>query len=223
VAAPPGAAGRSATVTVLTDWTGRAEMAEREAPSELDELFELVERMQVPEGFKVEIIEGVIHVSPQRPRHWDIIRRIVQAFEDAYGMDVPVMSDVRIDFPGKDHGNGLCPDVALPTLTREVEELDNGGIRFEDVEFVAEVISKGTAGHDYMEKKRAYALGGVGVYLIVDPYTATCHLHTDPTDGKYQQEVSFDFGEEIDLRAHGLDVVLPTERFIRARHQPRQS
>ena len=72
----------------------------------LDDWFESLERMPVPEGYKVEIVEGTVFMSPQRSMHWEIIRRIVRALEDTFGMHVKVFSDVRIDFPG--HLNGFC-------------------------------------------------------------------------------------------------------------------
>ncbi|WP_348771317.1 Uma2 family endonuclease [Streptomyces sp. RKND-216] len=76
----------------------------------LHELFELLERMPVPEGYKAEVVEGTVHMSPQRDAHWETIRRIVRALEDRCGMDARVKSDVRIDFP--DSSNGFAPDVA---------------------------------------------------------------------------------------------------------------
>lgn len=38
----------------------------------------------------------------------------------------------------------------------------------------------------YGPKKDAFAAAGVPVYLIVDPYTGTWHLHTLPKDGEYR-------------------------------------
>ena len=77
----------------------------------LDEWFERLERMPVPEGFRVEIVGGNVHVTPQRNTHRQIIRQILWAVEDRFGRNAKVFSDVRIDFPG--HENGFCPDVAL--------------------------------------------------------------------------------------------------------------
>lgn len=56
--------------------TDRIEMAEENDERILDELFESLERMPTPEGFKVEIVEGAIHMSPQRDTHWEIIAGI---------------------------------------------------------------------------------------------------------------------------------------------------
>jgi hypothetical protein len=59
-------------MTVLED---RIAMADADANTQrLDEWFERLERMPVPEGFRVEIVEGSVFVTPQRDTHWEIIR-----------------------------------------------------------------------------------------------------------------------------------------------------
>jgi Uma2 family endonuclease len=193
--------------------TDRIEMADSSDNEQtLDSLFETLERMPVPEGYRVEIVEGNVYMVPQRDAHWQIIRRIVRALEDAFGMDeVLVASDERIDFPGD--LNGLCPDVAK---MREGAELDSKRLwRYEDVEFVAEVISKGTAANDYGSKKTAYATAEVPVYLIVDPYQRKCHAYTQPKDGDYITETSTSFGGEVDLSDTPAGIVLDTGKFPR--------
>ncbi|MDT0379850.1 Uma2 family endonuclease [Streptomyces sp. DSM 42041] len=180
----------------------------------LDELFELLERMPVPEGYKAEIVEGTVHMSPQRDAHWEIIRRIVRALEDRFGMDAKVKSDVRIDFP--DSSNGFAPDVAKLRDSAGKGHTDGRrGWLHEDVEFIAEVISRGTAANDYGPKQQAYAAAAVPVYLIVDPYTATCHLFTHPKDGEYQSRLTAKFGEVLDLSGTVVDLELPTADFPR--------
>ncbi|KAB1147263.1 Uma2 family endonuclease [Streptomyces luteolifulvus] len=177
----------------------------------LDEWFERLERMPVPEGFRVEIVGGNIYMTPQRDTHWEIIRRIVRVVEDRFGMDVKVLSDVRIDFPG--HENGFCPDVAM--LSASAAKDDEGRWRHEDVEFVAEVISRGTAANDYGPKRTAYALAEVPVYLIVDPYQGECRLHVHPRDGAYAIETKISFGEAVDLTDTVLGLTLKTHEFPR--------
>ncbi|RZU15028.1 Uma2 family endonuclease [Streptomyces sp. BK239] len=177
----------------------------------LDEWFERLEQMPVPEGFRVEIVGGTVHMTPQRDTHWLIIRRIVRAVEDKFGMEVKVFSDVRIDFPG--HENGFCPDVAL--LSASAVKDDEGRWRHDDVEFVAEVISKGTAANDYGPKKTAYAVAEVPVYLVADPYQGKCHLYTQPKDGEYLSELSVVFGTDVDMTATPLGLTLKTDEFPR--------
>ncbi len=189
--------------------TDRIEMADSDGPS-LDELFERLEHMPVPEGYKVEIVEGAVYMSPQRRAHYRITRGIVRALEDRWGMDAEVMSDVRIDFG---ENNGLAPDVAK--FSDDAEEDERGRWRYQDVEFVAEVISKGTGHNDYGPKKTAYATAAVPVYLVVDPYTGTCHVFTQPKEGVYLSEHTTTFGVPIDLTGTVVDVTIPTDKFPR--------
>ncbi|MGW1889971.1 hypothetical protein ACWCP6_06830 [Streptomyces sp. NPDC002004] len=66
-------------MTVLED---RIEMAENDAADPLDAWFERLEKMPVPEGYKVEIVGGSVFMTPQRDAHWEIIRWIVRAPEE---------------------------------------------------------------------------------------------------------------------------------------------
>ncbi|MEU9960734.1 Uma2 family endonuclease [Streptomyces sp. NPDC050982] len=194
-------------MTVLED---RIEMAEIGGELTLDAMFEWLEKMPVPEGYKVEIVGGNIFMSPQRHTHWRIIFKILKQLGARYP-DECLASDVRIDFPG--HLNGFAADVAA--LAEGFEPDEKGRLRYQDVEFVAEVISKGTARKDYEPKKAAYAAAEVPVYLIVDPYTGRWHLHTQPKDGEYQGRTSFGFGDEVDLTGTPVDLVLKTDEFPR--------
>ncbi|MFE1985415.1 MULTISPECIES: Uma2 family endonuclease [Streptomyces] len=194
-------------MTVLED---RIEMADANT-KRLDEWFQRLERMPVPEGFRVEIVGGTVHMTPQRDTHWEIIRRIVRSVEDRFGMDVKVFSDVRIDFPGRE--NGFCPDVAK--LSDSAKKDDEGRWHYKNVEFIAEVISQSTASNDYGPKKTAYALAEVPVYLIADPYQGRCHLFTQPKDGEYVSELSVTFGVDIDLTTTPVGLTLKTDEFPR--------
>ncbi|MDQ1027246.1 Uma2 family endonuclease [Streptomyces umbrinus] len=194
-------------MTVLED---RIEMADTNV-DRLDQWFARLERMPVPEGIKVEIVGGNVFMTPQRSVHWHVIRRIIRALEDRFGMDVEALSDVRIDFPG--HENGFCPDVVK--MRDGATDGTEGRWRHEDVEFVAEVISRGTAQNDYGPKKDAYAAAEVPIYLIADPYQGKCHLFTQPKDGEYISELSLAFGADVDMTGTVLDLTLKTDEFPR--------
>nr|WP_246594147.1 Uma2 family endonuclease [Streptomyces auratus] len=176
--------------------------------SELDDLFE---QMHIPEGYKLEIVGGTVFMAPQRDVHWQTIRRIVRALEDRFGLDAPVTSDVRIDFPGE--LNGFAPDVAK--LADGAEKNEFGRWRYQDVEFVAEVISKGTAANDYGPKKTAYALAEVPVYMIADPYLGRCRIFTDPQDGDYKIDITIAYGTPVDLTHTVVGITFSTEEFPR--------
>ncbi|MFI1018122.1 Uma2 family endonuclease [Streptomyces sp. NPDC020965] len=193
-------------MTVLDD---RIEMAGNSDADLLDMMFDQLK--PTPEGFKTEIVKGTYFVSPQRDTHWEIIRRVVRALEDRFGMGVQVKSDVRIDFPGG--LNGFAPDVAK--LSDDAVKDDSGRWRYADVEFIAEVISESTSVNDYGPKKDAYAAAEVPVYLIIDPYTGQWHLHTDPLDGAYTVTTVRKFGDPIDLTRTPVGLTLTTDDFPR--------
>ncbi|MGJ5827074.1 Uma2 family endonuclease [Streptomyces ossamyceticus] len=194
-------------MTVLDD---RIEMAEHDGELTLDTMFEWLEQMPVPEGFKVEIVEGAIFMSPQRDTHWEIILDIIEQLRTAYPRR-RLKSDVRIDYPG--HLNGFSTDVTL--VSRDAVQDSKGQWSCEDVEFVAEVISKGTAANDYGPKKTAYATAEVPVYLIADPYQGKCHLYRNPKQGEYVIETTIPFGYELDLTDTVVGLTLKTDEFPR--------
>ncbi|MGH3311649.1 MAG: Uma2 family endonuclease [Streptomyces sp.] len=176
----------------------------------LDDLFERLERMPVPEGYKTEIVEGTVTMSPQRDTHWEIILEIVEQLRTRYARN-RIKSDVRFDFPG--HLNGFAPDVVA--LGENAQKDAQGRWQHEDVECVAEVLSEGTARNDYGKKKQVYALAEIPVFLIADPYAGECHLYTNPKDGGYKSELTVAFGESIDLTGTVVGLHLETKDFPR--------
>jgi Uma2 family endonuclease len=194
-------------MTVLED---RIAMAESDNTSTLDEMFERLETMPVPEGYKVEIVEGTVFMSPQRDTHWEIIADIYEQLRTKYPRK-RVKSDVRIDYPG--HLNGFATDVTV--MTEGAAKTEDGRWRYEDVEFVAEVISKGTAVNDYGPKKSAYAKAEVPVYLVADPYQRRCHIYTHPKGDDYATETKVDFGDDVDLTETVVGLTLKTDEFPR--------
>ncbi|MFD7711788.1 Uma2 family endonuclease [Streptomyces sp. NPDC059786] len=194
-------------MTVLDD---RTEMADDMGELTLDVMFESLEKMPIPEGTKVEIVGGNIFMSPQRHTHWQIIFDVLEQLRVSYSR-AQLASDVRIDFPGR--LNGFACDVAA--VADGAVKDDKGRWRHQDVEFVAEVISKDTAANDYGPKKTAYATAEVPVYLIADPYQGRCHLFTQPKDGEYMTETTVVFGTDIDLTTTCVALTLTTADFPR--------
>ncbi|MEV0475267.1 Uma2 family endonuclease [Streptomyces prunicolor] len=176
----------------------------------LDALFERLEGMAVPEGYKVEIVEGTVTMSPQEDTHWEIILDFVEQLRTKYPRQ-RVKSDVRIDYPG--HLNGFATDVTA--MAEGAEKTESGRWRYQDVEFVAEVISKGTAANDYGPKKAAYALAEVPVYVIADPYQGRCHIYTHPKGDDYTTETKVAFGDDLDLTDTVVGLTLTTADFPR--------
>jgi Uma2 family endonuclease len=187
--------------------TDRIEMAESDELS-LDELFDRLERMPVPEGYKVEIVGGAIFMAPQRKAHWDIITAVFEQLRAHYAR-TRLTSDVLYHFPGEQ--NGFCPDLAA--LKEDAEPDDKGAYSCRDIEFVLEVISRPTAHNDYGPKKAVYAETEVPVYLVADPYTRRCHLFTRPKGGEYLSQTTVQFGLPVDMSHTLVGLTIRTDEF----------
>ncbi|WP_405599153.1 Uma2 family endonuclease [Streptomyces sp. NBC_01410] len=185
----------------------RITMADNINEQILDEMFE---QMSVPEGYKAEIVEGAIYMSPQRDTHWEIILDMIEQLRSKYPRK-RLKSDVRIDYPG--YLNGFATDVTL--LAEGAVKTVSGKWRYEDVQFVAEVISKSTGANDYGPKLAAYATAEVPVYLIADPYQGRCHVYSQPKGGEYASETTVAFGTDVDLTHTPLGLTLSTDEFPR--------
>jgi Uma2 family endonuclease len=200
-------------MTVLEDRIEMAESDEHSASDDgptLDALFQWLEESPIPEGYKTEIVGGNIFMSPQRATHWHITLKVIDQLRAKYPVE-RLLSDVRIDYPG--HLNGFPSDV---TLVADGADMDDKAIwRHQDVEFVAEVISKSTGANDYGPKKTAYAEAEVPVYLIVDPYQGRCLVCTHPKGGEYTTETKVPFGDEVDLTGTVVGLILKTAGFPR--------
>lgn len=197
-------------MTVLEDRIEMADIADNGNELTLDTMFEWLEKSPIPDGYRVEIVGGNIFMSPQRDTHWEIIAAIYDQLRTKYPRK-RVKSDVRIDYPG--NLNGFSSDVTL--MTEGAEKNDKGLWRCQDVEFVAEVISKKTAANDYGPKKTAYAEAEVPVYLIADPYQGRCFLYTHPKNGEYATETKLSFGDDVDLSDTVVGLTLKTDEFPR--------
>jgi Uma2 family endonuclease len=161
----------------------------------LDEMFELIESMHVPAGYRAEIIEGEIVMNPQRATHSTIIRMLTRDLEAARGQTAPILWDVRVDFPGT--LNGFVPDVSL--ATQDAKATPNGGYEYKDIEFVAEVVSHSSRRDDYGIKLQTYAATKIPVYLLADPKLGYVHVHSAPRGDVYTDVDTYAFGQAFTL------------------------
>ncbi|MCQ4045562.1 Uma2 family endonuclease [Streptantibioticus rubrisoli] len=174
----------------------------------LDNLFEWLGRA-VPKGYKADIVEGCICMSRWRSGQRAITVGLRKQLQVKHSMRRRPRH-MRIDFPGS--MNGFAPDVAV---LRKGARRSKGRWRYQDVEFVAEVVCKATEYRVFGPKKHAYATAGVPVYLIADPRNGECHVFTRPEDGAYRRRLTAAFGVPIDLTDTVVGLTLTTNEFPR--------
>jgi Uma2 family endonuclease len=157
--------------------------------------------LDTPEGFRAELIEGEIVVTPPPDGdHEDYIELIV---EQVYGR-----SRTRMQFSGnkglKLQSGGGCPrDHLIPdgTFAPRERRLYRGADSWmpcDGVAMVLEVTStKPTT--DREAKRRCYARGGIPLYLLVDREASSITLFSDPENDDYRQHCTRPLGKPIAL------------------------
>ncbi|MGW6687646.1 Uma2 family endonuclease [Streptomyces sp. NPDC054961] len=189
---------------------------EHQPPSgdDWDSVVRLWEEMGVPEGCKVEIIEGIITVAPPLVNNHNLIavsvqRRLYKAIPD----DWEVFQTLNLAVPSR---SGLyIPDLAVVPRA-EVTKGENF-VPAAAAELVVEITSRSNAVNDRVGKLKGYAAAGVPLYLLIDPHATgspTIHLYGEPCDGKYRVLSAAKFGEALHLPAP-FDLTLDTFAFPR--------
>ncbi|MFD4971843.1 Uma2 family endonuclease [Streptomyces sp. NPDC058424] len=177
-----------------------------------DDLVRFWEEMEWPEGSKVEIIEGIITVSPAPAyRHNVIAARIQRRLYSVIPEDWEIFQTLAIAVPSR--LGMLIPDLVVAPV-REDTEADTH-IPAALAELVVEVTSKSNARHDRISKPAAYATAGIPLYLLVDrwaPDGPTATLYGEPKGDVYRPLSSVKFGEALKLPAP-FDLVIDTAAF----------
>jgi Uma2 family endonuclease len=157
--------------------------------------------LETPEGFRAELIEGEIVVTPPPDGdHEDYINQIVK--------QVIRRSRNDMDFSGnkglKLQSGGGCPkDHVIPDGTFAPAELRlyrgaGSWMPCDGVAMVLEVTSTKPQ-TDREAKRRCYARGGVPLYLLVDREASSVTLFSDPENADYRQHCTLPFGKPVAL------------------------
>lgn len=170
---------------------------EPEAPD--DSTLEYFLSFDTPEGYRAELIDGEIVVTPPpNGNHEHCISEIVE--------QVFASSATRMRFAG--HKGLIVPAVTgqgrlVPDITFAPRDLD----LFRDapswmlprgVAMVVEVTSS-SPDHDRNGKRHGYAAGKVPLYLLVDRQRGHATLFSDPVGNDYTTQTQVPFGGSIKL------------------------
>ncbi|MEU5580083.1 Uma2 family endonuclease [Streptomyces huasconensis] len=172
-----------------------------------DDLVRLWEEMEWPEGSKVEIIEGVITVSPAPANQHNLIaarlqRKLLSAIPD----DWNVFQTQAVSVPSR--LAMLIPDLVV--APEAVVEGPGTCIPAAAAELVVEVTSPSNARHDRVSKPAAYAAAGIPLYLLIDrwaPGGPTITLYGEPAGDVHRVLQACKFGDTVRLpEPFGLDL-----------------
>ncbi|MGQ4402011.1 Uma2 family endonuclease [Streptomyces hayashii] len=177
-----------------------------------DDLVRFWEETDWPEGSKVEIIEGIVTVSPAPAYRHNVIaeriqRRLYSVVPEAWG----IFQTLALAVPSR--LGMLIPDLVVAPVQEHTEA--DTHIPAALAELVVEVTSKSNARHDRISKPAAYASAGIPFYLLVDrwaPEGASATLYGEPKGDVYRLLSTAKFGEALKLPAP-FDVVIDTAEF----------
>ncbi|MEU6239754.1 Uma2 family endonuclease [Streptomyces sp. NPDC047024] len=177
-----------------------------------DDLVRFWEDMDWPEGSKVEIIEGIITVSPSPAyRHNVIAARIQRRLYSVIPEDWEIFQTLSVAVPSR--LGMFIPDLVV-TPVQDRPEADSH-IPAALAELVVEVTSKSNARHDRVSKPAAYATAGIPLYLLVDrwaPGGPTVTLYGEPKGDVYRVLSAVKFGDTIKL-PDPFDLAIDTSEF----------
>jgi Uma2 family endonuclease len=154
----------------------------------------ILDGIEVPEGFRVELINGNVIVSPSgKPLHWKVQQDLLRQFSLHSGWEVAVEQTIR----HPEYGDEPQPDFFALSADTPVDL--EGSYPADKIALVAEVLSRSTRGTDLIDKVDLYGRFGIPFYLIVDQFKRVCTLHCFLEHGVYNDAITFEFGRKIPL------------------------
>jgi hypothetical protein len=170
------------------------------AGDDWDEVVWVWRRTEAPRGCTVEIIDGVVTVTPlSAVAHHGVAERVQRRLYGAVPQDWGIYQRLILAAPSR---LGLyAPDLAI--VPEEV--LCTAGdslVPVCEARLVAEVTSKVTATRDRTHKLAGYAAAGAPLYLLIDslaPGGPTVTLHSDPVGATYRVVREVPFGTPVRL------------------------
>ncbi|MFB7376845.1 Uma2 family endonuclease [Kitasatospora purpeofusca] len=176
-----------------------------------DRMTGIFENLEVPEGFKAELIRGeIVMMAGPEMAHNLIVESLVDQIPRARWHRLQTQ-DVAFPVDASE------PQPDLVVIERGAADGPGRLIPAPAVTLVVEVVSKTSVLRDYRTKRELYAEGGIPVYLIVDPIKGLCVLLTEPTRAAasglpdYVAERTTKFGEPVPVDL--LGITLDTTEF----------
>ncbi|MFE0470586.1 Uma2 family endonuclease [Streptomyces sp. NPDC058947] len=169
--------------------------------SQEDVLLEGFLALDTPEGFRAELIEGEIVVTPPPDGdHEDYIGLIVNQVIRRSRTDMQFSGNKGL----KLRRGGACPkDHVIPDGTFAPMDLRlyrgaDSWMPCDGVAMVVEVTSTKPQA-DREAKRRCYARAGIPLYLLVDRETAQVTVFSEPKDDDYREHCARPFGKPVTL------------------------
>ncbi|MGP4001242.1 Uma2 family endonuclease [Streptomyces sp. 8N706] len=159
--------------------------------------------LETPEGFRAELIEGEIVVTPPPAGvHESTISRIIRQVGRgaAEEMDVSGNKGLRVPRGGLGPKNHVTPDLTFAIAERALFDDAESWMDCDGVAMVVGVTSDGPD-RDRGPKRHCYARGAIPLYLLVDRENSSVTLFSEPEGDDYRQMCTVPYGKDLELPA----------------------
>ncbi|MEV6589440.1 Uma2 family endonuclease [Streptomyces acidicola] len=157
--------------------------------------------LDTPEGFRAELIEGEIVVTPPPDgEHEHYISRTARQVirRSQADMDFSGNKGLKLKSGEACPKNHVIPDITFAPLKLDLFRSAGAWMPCDGVAMVLEVTSTKPKA-DREAKRRCYARGGIPLYLLVDREASSVTLFSDPEKDDYRQHCTLPFGKPITL------------------------
>ncbi|MES5821502.1 Uma2 family endonuclease [Streptomyces sp. RG80] len=157
--------------------------------------------LEAPEGFRAELIEGEIVVTPPPDGdHEHYISRIAKQVlrQPRTDMDFSGNKGLKLEKADGCPNDHVIPDGTFAPAQRDLYRGADPWMPCDGVAMVLEVTSTKPR-NDRETKRRCYARGGVPLYLLVDRDVSQVTLFSDPEGDDYRKLGSVAFGKPLAL------------------------
>ncbi|MFC9290927.1 Uma2 family endonuclease [Streptomyces sp. NPDC057052] len=157
--------------------------------------------LDTPEGFRAELVEGEIVVTPPPDGDHEkytsrIVRQVIR--RSRTDMDFSGNKGLKLRSGGVCPKNHVVPDATFAPLDLDVFGSAGPWMPCDGIAMMLEVTStKPTA--DREAKRRCYARAGIPHYLLVDRDTSQVTIFGDPRRDDYREHTTLPFGKSLTL------------------------
>lgn len=170
-----------------------------DGPPDFEALCRTLLSMEVPDGYRAEIIRGSIVMSPWSRGFYLPVMRSLRAQLEAHCPtgDIVDTSPFLFTFPGL--GGAFGPDVYV--AGQDAFRTERRYIDGEALTLVAELTSPSTRSAGWDDKVRVYGEAGVPFYLLLDMEEESATVFWSPSSKGYTSRTTVPFGKPLRLPA----------------------
>jgi len=171
----------------------------RESDAEMDFTLQDFLSFDTPEGYRAELIDGEIVVTPPpNGNHQRCIMRIVEQVLAGSGTQMDFSGQKGLIVPAVEGEGRVIPDMTFAPAKLDLFLDAPTWMPASGVAMVVEVTSS-SPDHDRNAKRRAYAAAGIPLYLLIDRQRREVALFGEPVRDEYTSSSAIRIGGRIKL------------------------